>query len=130
MDEDNHEVLSRSEVEALVNQHDMEQVSPNDILQPDVTSRDEVASTTEPDVQEISTKEHIAKIGASSKRRLAKAVGEEERPTQQQEVTLEDTTKKSKVRKGKRIKLSFDEDDQQASEGTTITRKTDSGSAQ
>ena len=85
---------------------------PNDVLQFNEQTQGQAPLPDDLRLQEAPSKEHVASIGVLSKKRVAKVVGEED-VSKINESTGDGshkTTKKPKVRKGKRIKLSFDED--------------------
>ena len=85
---------------------------PNDDLQFDGQTQGQRPLPDDLSLRGAPSKEHVASIGGLSKKRVAKAVGEEDVPKISESTGdgSHKTTKKPKVRKGKRIKLSFDED--------------------
>ena len=121
------ETLSKAEYEALVATNDADKqdekaVPPSTEAHHDIEeaelSKDEVTIEAAP------VKQRVAGIGSSSKRRLAKVVGEEEEEEEEEEEKGDGSTpqkndlrskdKKIRAKKGKKMKLSFDEEGTEA----------------
>ena len=106
VDDQNHEVISKEAYETLVSKAGTavpESVKP---VEPELS---ETATTGESSKEELIVKETIAAIGGSTKRRLAKVVGDEEEIKEAPHKSGEGTRTPKKGKKGKKIKLSFDD---------------------
>ena len=123
--EDSQDTLSKAEYEALLATNDADKQNEKNMpssreahhrFEEAELRRDEVATEAAP------VKQRVAGIGSSSKRRLAKVVGGEE---EEEEEEKEDGSapemsdprkrdKKIRAKKGKKMKLSFDEEGTQA----------------
>lgn len=112
MEESQH-TLSKAEYEALVTTNDAGEQNENSMTSStDVRSGDEEA---EPRMDEVSrgvapAKQQVAGIGCLKKRRLAKIVGDEgEDEAPPAESGSRKKHERIKVKKGKKMKLSFDQ---------------------
>ena len=96
----------------MVDQKSSEKSQPDDVLQFNRQTQDQAPLPDDLSMGEAPSKEHVASIGGLSKKRGAKVVGEEDvlKISESTGDGSHKTTKKPKVRKGKRIKLSFEED--------------------
>lgn len=111
--EKSQDTLSKAEYEALVTTKDADEQKENSM--PSSTELRHGSEEAEPRKGEVSegvapAKQQVAGIGCSNKRRLAKIVGEEEEDeAPPEESGSRKKHEKIKVKKGKKIKLSFDE---------------------
>ena len=114
--EDGIENVSKAELDVLREQNQGEKELDTEV--PLSAKEDDVAdSTTNADKgKDTSTdetpfvKQHVAGIGASNKRKIAKAIGDGIDQTHGSEnAAPRQQVKSSKIRKGKKVKLSFDE---------------------
>lgn len=111
MDEENHEVVSKSEFEARANRETYDGTELEGIVlshaQPGEHNRLPVESNSDGSP----LKEHVASFGGSSKRKIPKVFGNQDvdfaKPAK---ADSPDNNNNIKRRKGKKIKLSFDED--------------------
>lgn len=111
VDEDRNEVLNRSEYEALVDQRNSEKAQADDVAQVDNQSSNQAASLLDNSAQGLPSMEKVASIGSSSRKRLAKAVGEEETELMPHVgKDLQEQKMKPTMRKPKKIKLSFEDE--------------------
>lgn len=111
--EESQDTLSKAECEALVTTNDADEQKENSM--PSSTEVRYGSEEAEPRKDKVfrgaaPAKQQVAGIGCSNKRRLAKIVGDEG----ENEVPLEESgsrkkQEETKVKKGKKIKLSFDE---------------------
>ena len=114
--EDSQDTLSKAEYEALVAADNADQKDENDVPSPANSSHSigEAESRKYEVTREVAlVKQRVAGIGSSTKRRLAKVVGDEEEGEDGAVPEKGDSGKKSKSfrpKKGKKMKLSFDED--------------------
>ena len=124
------DTLSKAEYEALVATNDADKQDEKAVppsteahhgIEETELSKDEITGEAAP------AKQRVAGIGSSSKRRLAKVVGEEEEEEEEDEEDEEDEEKgngsiphkndsrnkdkKIRAKKGKKMKLSFDEEE-------------------
>ena len=112
--EESQDTLSKAECEALIaaanaSTDDEKHVSSSEKTSNGVeegeSRKDEVAR------ESVLAKQPVAGIGGSIKRKLAKVIGtEEEDEEASDKVDSGKTSKKIKVKKGKKMKLSFDEE--------------------
>ncbi len=118
--EDSQDTLSKAEYEALVAANNADQQSDND-MPSSAKVRDSIeeaelgkgGATRE----SAAMKQQVAGIGCSTKRRLAKVVGEKEEEEDEAAPDMTDSGKKDKkvgVKKAKKMKLSFDEEGTEA----------------
>ena len=111
VDEESHDVVPKNEFEALINRNEEEDLKIKDSsrILPEEEQQKQMGRLIEPPPEAASSKEQIASIGAMSKKRLAKVIGNAE--VEQPESTTEASKRTSvvKIKKDKRIKLSFDE---------------------
>lgn len=115
VDENNNDVITKSEYEAMVNPETENRGTPErqEISQQSDGHVTKPAATATEDYREVPvSKEQVAQVGGSNKRRLAKVVGDEEAENDQSAPTEPTTTNKlkSRTKKGKKIKLSFDDE--------------------
>ena len=110
--EDSQDTLSKAEYEALATNSADTQTENN--LTPSANIRQDAEEVVvKKDTvfgEETPTKQQVAGIGVSTKRRLAKVVGNEEEDEAAEKSDLGKKEKKIKAKKGKKMKLSFDED--------------------
>ena len=109
--EDSQDVLSNAEYEALAKQHGREKQDEEIKTRLNSTAEgDERDKESQRLVQEDEpSKEKVAAIGAAPKKRLARVIGDEDSETPLSEnIQSSEHDKGRKVKKGKRIKLSFD----------------------
>ena len=112
--EDGRETLSKDEYEALLKEsqeekHDEE--NPSSLMHENDAIQSNANLTSEKDPSDdkvVSSKEHVAAIGASNKRRVANVVGDDEETPLQGGSEVHST--KPRAKKMKKVKLSFDED--------------------
>ena len=112
--EESQDTLSKTECEALIaaanaSTDDEKHIPSSEKLSHDVeeddSRKDEVVK------EAVLVKRPVAGIGGSVKRKLAKVIGtEEEGEEASDNLDTGQTTEKIKVKKGKKIKLSFDEE--------------------
>ena len=114
--EDSQDTLSKDEYQALVAADDADKEDEDTVhssakashgIEEAKSKKDEVTK------EAVLVKEHVASIGGSTKRRLAKVVGDEEEEEDEAAPGKTDSAKDSKkrrVKKGKKMKLSFDEE--------------------
>lgn len=113
--EDSQDTLSKDEYEALVAADNTDKEAENNLPSspkagPSIQETE--AKTDEATRETALVKQQVAGIGGSTKRRLAKVVGHEE---EEDEAVSEEShsgqnSKKPRARKGKKVKLSFDEE--------------------
>lgn len=111
--EDSQDTLSKAEYEALVAADNADRVDENHMLPSAKDSRsNEEAEPRKVDVTgEVAlVKQQVAGIGGSSKRRLAKVVGDEGDEAAPEKNDSEKNSKKYRAKKWKKMKLSFDEE--------------------
>lgn len=113
--QDSQDTLSKAEYEALLATNDADKQNDKNMpssreaqhrFEEAELRKDEVATEAAP------VKQRVAGIGSSSKRRLAKVVGEEEEKEDGSAPEMSDPRKRDKkirAKKGKKMKLSFDE---------------------
>lgn len=111
VNEENREVISKSEFEALANRETSEKTELDGVAlshdQPEGDIRLPIVLKPEGPAP----KEHVASVGGSSKRKVAKVFGNEDIGfAKRAKADSPDNKNKTKTRKGKKIKLSFDED--------------------
>ena len=112
--EENQNTLSKAECEALIaaanaSNDDEKRAPSSEKTSYDVEEgeprKDEIA------IEAVLVKQPVAGIGGSIKRKLAKVIGtEEEDEEASNKMDSGKTSKKIKVKKGKKMKLSFDEE--------------------
>ena len=108
--EGSQDILSKAEYEALMgtaNDEKQDENEPASSPQPDLGGGNEVSERVVP------AKQKTAAIGGSNKRRLAKVFGEDgddDGEPNVEEKGPAPTGKKPKAKKGKKVKLSFDEE--------------------
>ena len=112
VDEDSHDVVSKDEYEALIEKEGS--IKPGcetaaDTLS-DADHKRQEPSASNGASEAATPREHVATIGSSSKRRLAKVIGEEETQPGEQDEVQSKRSQKPKAKRSKKIKLSFDED--------------------
>ena len=111
VDEASRDVVTKKEFEALINRTEERdpRIKDSSPTLEEEEQQKQVGGLDEPLLEVGSSKEQIASIGAGSKRRFAKVVGDEE--VKQPEPITEGSkrTNVAKIKKDKRIKLSFDE---------------------
>ena len=110
VDEHNHGVMTKPQFEALVTQKGSKKTEHEGVSQSEGQSGEQAESAIETNLEGSPPKEHVAFIGGSSKRRLAKVVGDEEASSTLGAEAESRDINKAKNRKGKKIKLSFVED--------------------
>ncbi|KAL8801393.1 MAG: hypothetical protein Q9182_004507 [Xanthomendoza sp. 2 TL-2023] len=115
-DEDPHEPISKADYEALLKAPSTEQ-EPAKVMQ-SVTSAQLSQETESSDQvqsgdlvqQALPAKERTAGIGASSKKRSAKIIGDDDSSDEvRKSTTGSEAPKKQVQKKGKKVKLSFDD---------------------
>ena len=117
MVEDSQDTLTKAEYEALVAADNADQEDENDV--PSSAKSSHSIEEGEPRQDEVtgeaaSVKQQIAGIGGSTKRRLAKVIGDEEEGKDETAPEKSDSGKNSnkpRAKRGKKMKLSFDEED-------------------
>lgn len=111
--EESQDTLSKAEYEALVTTNDADEQTENSM--PSSTGVRYSSEEAEPGKDEVSrgvalAKQQVAGIGCSNKRRLPKIVCDEEKDeAPPEESGSRKKHEKIKVKKGKKMKLSFDE---------------------
>ncbi len=112
--ENSQDTLSKAEYDALIKaQYSEEKGGEGSFSSPKADSKkfDNPDESEESAVDAVLAKQHVAAIGASNKRRLAKVVGdEEERAKGVVKDKSQEGGRKVKSKKGKRVKLSFSEE--------------------
>lgn len=111
--ENSQDILSKAEYEALVAADNVNRVDESHVLPSEINSHsNEEAESRKDDVPREAglVKQQVAGIGGSSKRRLAKMVGDEGDEAAPEESYSEKSSKKHRAKKGKKMKLSFDEE--------------------
>lgn len=112
--EDSQDILSKAEYEALItadNADNADKEDGDDLRSPAKASYGigEAGSRKDEVTREVAhVKQQVAGIGGSTKRRLAKVIGDEEEDSGKADSGKD--SKKSKIKKGKKMKLSFDEE--------------------
>ena len=112
--ENSQDTLSKAEYEALIATNDDDKENEKDMpSSTEVHRRIEEGEVRKDEVFEEATlgTQQVAGIGYSTKRRLAKIVGDREGDTEgsPEEISLRRKDTKTRTRKGKKIKLSFDD---------------------
>jgi len=111
VDEENHEVISKSAFEALANREASDKTELEGVALSHGQIEQQIRLPVEKESDAQAPKEHVALVGGSSKRKVAKVFGNEDNNfTKRAKTDSPDNNNKSKTRKGKKIKLSFDED--------------------
>lgn len=111
VDEENHEVISKSEFEALANRETSDGTEHEGIALPHAQPEEHTRIPIESSSDGPPLKEHVASVGGSSKRKIPKVFGNEDIDSAKRaKADSPDNKNESKARKGKKIKLSFDED--------------------
>lgn len=108
VDEENHNVISKSEFEALANRETYDGTEHEGIVLSYAQPGDHARLPIESDSDGLPLKEHVASFGGSSKRKIPKVFGNQD--VDFAKPAKADNNNKIKTRKGKKIKLSFDED--------------------
>ena len=112
--EDSQDTLSRDEYEALVAPDNTDKEAENNLSSSAKASPSIHEAESRKDEATRDTalvRQQVAGIGASTKRRLPKVVGhEEEDEAVPEKNDAGKNSKKPRVRKGKKVKLSFDEE--------------------
>lgn len=112
--EGSQDTLSKAEYEALMEVASDEKHDGNEAVsdrQPGAEDEKPRDNSTEIPDNATPAKQQSASIGASNKRRFAKIVGDEDEGiAKSQEEDSARTTKKPKIKKGKKVKLSFAEE--------------------
>ena len=113
--EDSQDTLSKAEYEALITADNADQKDENDVPLPANSSHS--IGEAEPTKDEVTreaalVKQRVAGIGSSTKRRLAKVVGDEEGEdgAVPEKGDSGKNSKKLRPKKVKKVKLSFDEE--------------------
>ena len=106
VDEQNHEVITREAYEALVSKAGTVSPESGKLVESELS---ETATAGDFTKEESNSKETIAIIGGSTKRRLAKVVGDDEETKEAPQGSEKDTRTTKRGKKGKKIKLSFDD---------------------
>ena len=107
------DTVSKEEYEALVRDPSVSDKEPLNGESSSLSKTKEEGKPTEPDARVIDSdpkQEKSAAIGSSSKKRLVKAVGGEEQGDDVDTARPGEAQKKNKLKKAKKIKLSFDEE--------------------
>ena len=113
--EESHDTISKAEYDAMMKNADVEKQTSKTVISK-VESKDNLHAPTEdagksPHEPALSKQQVVAGIGVNTKRRFAKVVGEEDGTEDSQfEGSRPHDEKKSKLKKGKKIKLSFNEE--------------------
>ena len=108
--EDSQDILSKAEYEALVTADNADKEDGDDLRSPAKARYGvgEAESRKDEVTREVAhVKQQVASIGGSTKRRLAKVIGDEEEDSRK---ANSKDSKKSRIKKGKKMKLSFDEE--------------------
>ena len=114
--EGSQDTLSKAEYEALMgtaNDEKQDENEPASSPQPDLGADKSARGGNEVSENVVPAKQKTAAIGGSNKRRLAKVVGEDgddDGEPNVEEKGPAPTGKKPKAKKGKKVKLSFDEE--------------------
>lgn len=116
MVEDSQDTLSKAEYEALKAADNADKEDENDV--PSSAKSSHSIKEAEPRKDEVTreaafAKQQIAGIGGSTKRRLAKVIGDEEEGEDEAAPEKSDSGKNSnkpRAKRGKKMKLSFDEE--------------------
>lgn len=112
--ENSQDTLSKAEYDALVNGQNAEKQDSEDLassLKADAKKSATLDESNESAKDTIPAKQQVAAIGASNKRKLAKVVGDEEEGADDSvKEKSKANEKKVKAKKGKKVKLSFDEE--------------------
>ncbi len=118
--EDSQITLSKEEYEALMKGNDVEEQEGGDLpdvlfsAKPDNTHVEASAGKDASPDSSVPVKQQAAAIGASNKRRLAKVVGDEDEEVTKPEIDKStQQNQKTKAKKGKKVKLSFDDNEGQ-----------------
>ena len=106
VDGQNHEVISKEAYEALVSKVERAALESAKPMGPELS---ETATTGEPSREELIFKETIAAIGGSTKRKLAKVIGDDEKTNKAPDESEKGTRTPKRGKRGKKIKLSFDD---------------------
>ena len=112
--EDSHDTISKAEYDALVKNAEVEKQE-SKIMVPPLSLDDDreipLGDLTKSPHDSAPSKQQVAGIGVNAKRRFAKVVGEDtETENGQHDVGHPRNEKKTKPKKGKKIKLSFNEE--------------------
>jgi len=111
VDEENHEVISKSEFEALANRETSDKSEHEAVALSHIQAEQHTQLPIDSELDGPPPKEHVASIGGSSKRKVAKVFGNEDIDfAERAKADSLKNNNKSKTSKGKKIKLSFDED--------------------
>lgn len=111
--EESQDTLSKAEYEALLKNGNAEEQHGKDLVSTHKTVSEYIGNANETNefAKDAPAKQHATAIGASTKRRLAKVVGDEAGDTgafaKEEPNAL---TKDIKTKKCKKVKLSFDEE--------------------
>lgn len=115
--EESQDTLSKDEYEALMKREDEPIKEKDEVAELPPSAKSEDSSVGNPAATELSPQSRVPKmqqaaaIGASNKRRIAKVVGDEDEGVAKPEGGDSAQQKsKPKAKKGKKLKLSFDED--------------------
>ena len=112
--EESQDTLSKAECEALIAAANTSTDNEKDVLSSGKTSHDVEEDESRKDEvarEAVLVKQPVAGIGGSVKRKLGKVIGTEEKGEEASDkLDSGQTSKKIKVKKGKKIKLSFDEE--------------------
>ena len=115
LNEDGHSTLSKSQFEALMSGEPL-QVEDRSAQPADTKNSMEAESRAAPDTKKIINEdqkqvEKTAEIGSSTKRRLAKVIGEDTEENKEEKLTSSTPGNDKKLsKKRKKMKLSFDEE--------------------
>lgn len=116
--EDSQDTLSKEEYETLVNRNDAEEQEGRNLpnfsssAKPNSTQVEVSAGKEALPESSFPVKQQAAAIGASNKRRLAKVVGDEdEEGAKPMKGDSEQQKAKPKGKQGKKVKLSFDDNE-------------------
>jgi len=113
--EDSHDTISKAEYEALVKDAEVEKQD-SKIVPPVTEATDDLerplAKPDKSGQDPALWTQQVARIGANAKKRLAKVVGEDDgtEDREHHNVGRAITARKPKTKKGKKIKLSFNEE--------------------
>lgn len=111
VDEENHEVISKSGFEALANRERSDGTEHEGIAPSHAQPEERTRFPLESNSNGPPLKEHVASVGVSSKRKIPKVFGNEDIDfAKRAKADSPDNNNELKTRKGRKIKLSFDED--------------------
>lgn len=115
--EESQDTLSKDEYEALMKRDDDQTKEKDEAADSPLSTKPEDSSVGNSAATDLSPESSIPKeqqaaaIGASNKRRVAKVVGDEDEDVARpEEADSVQQKTKSKAKKGKKVKLSFNED--------------------